>query len=140
LKLKLSIFILILFFFSGCCIPKTIIGIDSPTLKNTKQKFSLVCDGEINKVFNTVYNWLDEKELLIYRKNIKKYFICARRFDKIYPNALLSTDVSIYFSVSSDNNVNIDVVSYNYELAEFVRDEIKNVFIPVENPQDISSE
>jgi hypothetical protein len=140
LTLKISIIFLILFVFSGCCIthiPKSIIGIDSPTLKNTKQKFSFNTTGDINKIFNTVYNWLDEQELLIYRKNIKKYFICARRFDKMFPNIISTTDVSVYFSLASNDSVNIDVVSFNNELAQFVCDAIKNLFNqPIESKEE----
>ncbi|MFH1772220.1 MAG: hypothetical protein ABH872_05330 [Candidatus Omnitrophota bacterium] len=119
-------FISIVVFLSGCAPIELarLLGVTVKPFRECETKYSQVFDYEYFKCFGKVIEAINDMEAEVLRKDVIEGFIIGVYFNSIYKYSNDTTEVAFFFMEAGEDKTTVDVVSFNYDLAEFVSREL----------------
>ena len=129
--LKIAALFAILFYISGCAALKVSLGTSIRALEEEKTRQSKVFDKDVTYCYKTTLEALKKWQANAFIVSENRYII-ATRLDNIFKSCIDTTEVGIFFKTLETNKTQVDVSSLNYQLGQFVAD---NLFKYIENPE-----
>jgi len=134
------LFLVIIFsLFIGCnsYIIQNIIGNPTKHLDTYNKNFTVILEYKPDYVFSKLKSYFYENQADVYKveqfvensKNSKGSKIYVRNLSKIFKNVNITTDLclNIVADKNDDKNTVVKIVSLNYELAEYLKDVLKDI-------------
>ena len=123
----MKLIILLLVFLSpivSACSPikmaKRVAGTSAEALEKEEEgRFSFIFLRNLPDSYAATKKILKEKQVTIYLENEEEKYLVAMGFDRLFPRSINTTEVGIFFQEKDDDETQIDVVSFNRDLAQF---------------------
>ena len=125
-KMGIVLFVLLVVLY-GCQtaeLRQSIIGMSVSDVENAEKKFTESVDIGPSLCFKRVSDILIKMGITIDRQNEKERFIAAHGFTELYDFCIDTTSVGIRITSAGPDKSQIETVSGNYDLAQFVSSEI----------------
>ncbi len=96
------------------------IGISVQSLQECEKRYEQVVNKKYVYCYEHTLQFFQDMKVKVHLKSIKKHYIVAMNFDKIYKESIDTTEVGVFFEEDTSGQTKISVTSRNSDLAEFV--------------------
>ena len=121
-----KIFLIFLLFFVGCSPLEfsRLLGAGTKRFREQGKIYTKIFDIDFFSCYAQITRKLKEMQVSSYRGSQKEGFLVATGFNGVFPQCRESTEVAIFFTELDNFKTKVEVISFNYSLAEVAASEV----------------